>query len=422
MDVISLVIFIAVIIIAFVRKLNVGVLSLAVGVIAVRIFGLTDSALTSGVSSSTFVMLFGITFLFAVVSSTGALDLLARKVIAMAGDRLWVIPVLVYCAGFIVAGIGPGAIPALAIIPPIAVSIAYQVGYNPIMLAVIGEAGLMAGRMTPITPEAAIIEAAAEGAGLSDVMMPILVCQIVLTVVLSIVVFFAYKGHKLKEPVRPLAGIADEKFTMHQIISLIAIVAMAVLIVVGVNIGLSAILCATILAIIGVADDAAAIKAVPWTTIVMVLGVGSLLSVVNTMGGIDLLRNGLTSIMTSATATPIMGVSAGILSLVSSALAVVYPTMMPMSVEIATAIGNINPVALMAAVGAGGSLAGLSPMSTGGALILGAMGSVNKDFTKEEQNKTFGELFVVAFGALIIIAIVSALTFNVICNAMYPVY
>lgn len=125
-DIISLVIFIAVILLAFFRKVNVGIVALTAGVIAVRVFGMNDKALIAGISASMFTTLVGITLLFAAVTQTGALDLLARKIIAMAGNRMWIIPIAVYIAGFIVAGVGPGAIPALAIIPALAAVIAVE--------------------------------------------------------------------------------------------------------------------------------------------------------------------------------------------------------------------------------------------------------------------------------------------------------
>lgn len=80
MDLLALVLFIVTIVLAFIRKVNIGILAIAVGAIAVRIFGLTDKQLISGISSSMFCTLVGITFLFAVVKSTGALDLLAEKI------------------------------------------------------------------------------------------------------------------------------------------------------------------------------------------------------------------------------------------------------------------------------------------------------------------------------------------------------
>ena len=199
-DIISLVLFIVVILLAFFRKVNVGVVAVTFGVIMVRIFGLTDKDLIGGFSTSMFTTLVGITLLFAAITQTGALDLLARKIIALAGNKMWVLPIMVYIAGFVIAGVGPGAVPALAIIPALAAIIAVEVGFNPLMLVLIGEQGLMAGRMTPITPEAAIITGAAAEANIANVMPTILVCQTLVTIVSSLVFWFIFKGHKVKQP------------------------------------------------------------------------------------------------------------------------------------------------------------------------------------------------------------------------------
>lgn len=342
-----------------------------------------------------FTTLVGITLLFAAVTQTGALDLLARKIIAMAGNRMWIIPIAVYIAGFIVAGVGPGAIPALAIIPALAAVIAVEVGFDPIMLVLIGEAGLMAGRMTPITPETAIITAAASEAGIDNVMSTVLLCQTMVTIIYSLIMWFIFKGYKVKKPLKPIERTAIEKFNHKQIIALGGIVLMMVLLMMvlliffDVNIGLAAFSVAGLLLLLGIADDGKAIKALPWSTIVMVLAVGAMLNIVDEMGGIDLLSAGMSAIMTKSTATPIMGMSAGLLSFVSSALGVVYPTMMPMCADIAAEVGGVNPVALMAAVGAGGSLAGISPLSTGGALAMAALGTAIPNLSKEEENRRF---------------------------------
>ncbi len=117
----------------------------------------------------------------------------------------------------------------------------------------------------------------------------------------------------------------------------------------------------------------------------MVLGVGAMMTIVDAAGGIDLMSNALSSLMNSKTATPIMSISAGLMSMVSSALAVVYPTMMPMCVDIAKAVGGVDPLALIAAVGVGGSLAGVSPLSTGGALILALWVQVRKTLIRKNK-------------------------------------
>ncbi len=414
-DIISLVLFIVVILLAFFRKVNVGVVAVTFGVIMVRIFGLTDKDLIGGFSTSMFTTLVGITLLFAAITQTGALDLLARKIIALAGNKMWVLPIMVY-----IAGVGPGAVPALAIIPALAAIIAVEVGFNPLMLVLIGEQGLMAGRMTPITPEAAIITGAAAEANIANVMPTILVCQTLVTIVSSFVFWFIFKGHKVKQPLNPIERGTLEKFNAKQIISLLSIVLMLVLLIfVKVNIGVAAFAVAGLLFLFGVADDGKALKSLPWGTIVMVLAVGSLLNIVNKMGGIDLMSNALAKIMTKGTATPFMGISAALLSLVSSALGVVYPTMMPMCADIAAQVGGVNPVALMAAVGAGGSLSGISPLSTGGALAMAALATALPNRTKEDENKTFVQLFIYAGLAIVILIVLCSTIYVPLANLLH---
>lgn len=251
-------------------------------------------------------------------------------------------------------------------------------------------------------------------------MVTVLVCQTLITILFSIVLWIIFKGYKVKTPLNPIDKTKLEKFSTKQLVALGGIVLMMILLIFcNVNIGLAAFAVAGLLFLFGIADDGKAIKSLPWGTIVMVLSVGALLDIVNKMGGIDLMSNAMSSIMTRATATPIMGVSAGLLSLVSSALGVVYPTMMPMCADIAAQVGGVNPVALMAAVGAGGSLAGVSPLSTGGALIMAALGTSLSSFTKADENKRFIQLFVMSGVGLLVIAVGSGLFYNIVANLLH---
>ncbi|RHA14577.1 hypothetical protein DW949_04265 [Megasphaera sp. AM44-1BH] len=420
MDLLALLLFLTAIILAFIRHVNIGIVALAMGVIGVRIFGLTDKDLISGISSGMFCTLVGITLLFAIIKQTGALDLLAQKIVDSTGNRVWLLPITIYLAGFVIAGVGPGAVPALAIIPALAVTTALHVGYNPLMLALIGEFGLIAGRMTSITPEAAIITHAAASAGFDNVMPIILVCQTLVTLIYVLIIFLLFKGYKLKTPKTNLKETKLPSFTKNQILSLLGIPLMLILMIAfKINIGLAAFFVSALLVLFGVAKDGEALKALPWSTIIMVVAVGALLSVVNKVGGIKLMSAAISSIMTSSTAVPLMGISAGLLSLVSSALAVVYPTMMPMCADIAAQVGGVSPVALMAAVGSGGSVAGISPMSTGGALILAALGTNLDNFTSSQQAKVFVKLLIFSGGSLVLLAIISGLAFGPIVDILY---
>ena len=72
-------------------------------------------------------------------------------------------------------------------------------------------------------------------------MPTILVCQTLVTIVSSLVFWFIFKGHKVKQPLNPIERGTLEKFNAKQIISLLSILLMLVLLIfVKVNIGVAA--------------------------------------------------------------------------------------------------------------------------------------------------------------------------------------
>lgn len=154
---VSLLCLLAAIIVGFLRNANVGILSTGFAMVLGLIYGLTTKEILSGFSSSLFIQMVGITYLFAIIQGNGTLELLARKLVGLVGTKRRLIPFVMYLLGFAICACGPGAIPSLAIIPVIAIPVAVSAGVNPIMTAVIGDLGVMSGRMSPLTPEAAVV-------------------------------------------------------------------------------------------------------------------------------------------------------------------------------------------------------------------------------------------------------------------------
>lgn len=423
-DVISIVFFIAAIVLAFIRKINIGIVALALAVPCTMLIGMPGKEIIAGINGNLFLTLVGITLLFSIVNDTGALDLLAHKIVALAGKQLWLIPILLFVAGGLITGAGPGGIPVLAIMIPMGIAIGIRVGYHPVMLTLIGICGMTGGRFSPITPEAAIVFSAINDTAIAgNNVIPAIIANVTLAnAVMAIVLFIAFKGYKVKAVDNQTTISENHSFTQKQWISFGGILAMLALIIfLKINVGLAAMIISAILLLCHIADDGKCIKAVPWGTILMVLGVGALLHIVAKTGGISLMTDALASMMSSATASTFMALSSGLLSFVSSALGVVYPTMMPMSIGIAQQVGGVNPVALMSAVAAGGACSGISPMSTGGAMIIAIMAVELKDkFPKEKQNKVFVQLLIIAGGNLLVLMACAFLFFDVVANLLSP--
>lgn len=195
MDIISLIVFVVLIVLAFWRKVNMGVLAFAAALILGRILGMTDKDIVKTLSSSLFVTLTGITLLFAAVNSTGAFEMLSHKIVAVTGKRVWVLPIIAYMVGFILSAIGPGAIPPTTLVVTLTVSIAISAGYNPIMMGIIGGLGLMGGRVCAWTPEGALVSTLAAEQGLeTGVILPVFAFQVITTVLFAIGLFFCIQG------------------------------------------------------------------------------------------------------------------------------------------------------------------------------------------------------------------------------------
>lgn len=175
----------------------------------------------------------------------------------------------------------------------------------------------------------------------------------------------------------------------------------------GWNVGLTGFLVGTVLIIIGCGKDKTAITGVPWGVIMMVLGVVMLMNIVTLSGGVDILVGALEKIMGPKSAAPIMALAAGVLSFFSSGLGVVFPTLVPVCGSLASSIGA-DGLELVAMVVIGGTIAGYTPISTTGALIMAGVAQQENSEKRFPQNKLFIELFAVSALNLVVLAVMAA--------------
>ena len=140
----------------------------------------------------------------------------------------------------------------------------------------------------------------------------------------------------------------------------------------------------------------------------MVLGVGMLMNIIKLSGGIDMLVSALESVMGPKSAAPVMAITAGVMSFFSSGLGVVFPTLVPICGSLATSIGA-DGVLLVAMVVIGGTIAGYTPISTTGALIMAGVAQQENAEERFPQNKLFVELFAVSFLNIAVLALMSVL-------------
>lgn len=408
LGIISLIALLAAIIIGFVRNANVGILCMGFSMVLGLVFGLDAKEILSGFSSSLFIQMVGITYLFAIINSNGTLELLARKMVGLVGKKKALIPFVMYILGFLICAVGPGAIPSLAIIPVIAIPVAVSAGINPIMTAIIGDLGVMSGRMSPLTPEAAVVRELMEEQGLTGNTIPIMISLTITALIVAVLVYIYYKGWKVEKR-EDETEEALPKFNGKQWLSLAGLLILAVgVLFFSWNVGFTGFLVGSVLIVLGCGEEKKAIKGIPWNVILMVLGVGILMNVISLSGGIDIMVAGLEKIMGHRTAAMIMAITAGFMSFFSSGLGVVFPTLIPTASGLASGLG-VGAVELVSVIVIGGTVSGFTPISTTGALIMAGVAQQEGAEEKFPQNRLFVELFAVSFIALAVLAIMAVI-------------
>lgn len=392
---VSLILLLAAIVIGFWRKANVGILCIGFSMILMIAYGLDSKEVIAGFSSSLFIQMVGITYLFSIINGNGTLELLAKKMVALVGKKRHLIPFVMYALGFIICAVGPGAIPSLAIVPVIAIPVAISAGVNPIMTAVIGDLGVMSGRMSPLTPESAVVRELMEAQGMKGNTIPIMIGMIITALVVAALVYVYYKGWKVDENV----SVSEEKlakFNTRQWLSLAGLLVLAIgALFFSWNVGLTGFLVGTVLVVLGDAQEKKAIAGIPWNVILMVMGVGILMNIISISGGIDIMVAGLEKVMGPHTAAMIMAIAAGIMSFFSSGLGVVFPTLIPTASGLASGLG-VSAVQLVTVIVIGGTVSGFTPISTTGALIMAGVAQQENADERFPQNRLFIELFAVS--------------------------
>ncbi|VYU32944.1 citrate transporter [Metakosakonia massiliensis] len=407
-----LAIFVA-IVIGFYKKTNVGIIMVAFAFILSLAYQIPTGKLFKGFSVSLFLTMLGVTYLFSILHNNKTLELLSRKIVGVVSHRN-LLPVAIYIVGFVLCAVGPGAIPVLAIVPVIAIPVAFQARLNPIMMAIIGQCGVFGGRMTQITPEGVLVMELMEKQQLTASLFPVWLCLFSASVVMAVVCYVWYRGWRVDDVlVADSAGVAQEapKFKMIHWCSLAGLAALIICAVVfSLNVGLTAFVIGAILSALGIGDENSAIKGIPWSVLILVCGVGLLMNVVMESGGITLLAQTLTTVMNEATASSVMVTTAAIMSFFSSGLGVVFPTLIPTCQGIVEHLGaHVSAIELVAMVVVGGTVSGVSPVSTTGALIMSGVATNKEAEKKYTPSKMFIELFAWAFAAMII-CFVMALT------------
>lgn len=369
--ILSLIALLVAIGLSMVSKLNVGVLAMAFAwLIGTYVAGFRVEQVAAGFPSNLFLTLTGVTLLFALAESNGTLERLAHRAVGLARGRTTLIPGILFFVAFLLSSVGPGAITTVALLIPMAMAVGTKAGVPRFLTALAVANGANAGNLSPISAIGIVANSKMAEVGLGGNEGKVWLANFAAHLLVTIGAYVALGGWRLPAAAAGAGAVPDPFERKHWLT--VAVIGAWIAAVIGfqLSVGLAAFLAASILVLMAVADEAAAMRRVPWGVIVMVCGVTVLIAVLEDTGGMDLFTSLLARLASPATVNGVVAFVTGLISSWSSTAGVVLPSFLPTVPGLVEKVGGGDPLAVALSINVGSAMVDVSPLSTLGALCV----------------------------------------------------
>lgn len=418
-----LIVIVVAILLGFATKVNTGLIAMAFAyIIGSFVLGIKPAAIHAFWPVQIFFVLFSVSFFYNYSTNNGTMEKLAHLVLYKFGKSAKGFPFVIFVVTWVVTAAGAGPYAATALLCPICFAICDNIGMNKVLVGMSVYCGVAGAASWPTcstgATQAAIIASSGFSAQSISYAMNNTLASTCFFLISLTILYFVLKGNKVS-----VANMSVEKpkpFTTQQRKSLGLIIAFVVILLVPYLLGLFlpsggflgalqkyndvafvALILSIVATLLKVGDERKAMRAVPWNTIVMICGIGILVSVAVEAGTIDMITNAVSKVKSPFLVPLIVSFGAGIMSIFSSTTGVVLPTLYPTVVGIASATG-VHPVFLFMGIVMGSYATGMSPFSAVGGIM---MGCVDEGYAK----KMFKSLLILPFASLMLCIILVAI-------------
>ncbi|MFJ5560310.1 SLC13 family permease [Streptomyces sp. NPDC093250] len=445
-ELISVLVLAVVFVIATTRSVNMGALAFAAAFgVGTLVADLDADGVFAGFPGDLFVVLVGVTYLFAIARANGTTDWLVYAAVRLVRGRVALIPWVMFALTGALTAIGAVSPAAVAIVAPIALSFAARYRISPLLMGAMVVHGAQAGGFSPISIYGTIVNGIVEREKLPGSEITLFLASLLANLVIAAVVFVVCGGLKLwrqgavadngtgtpaatettgggsgaagpgtgtatrtapaPAPVTTLPdGPTAVALTAPVIATLVSLVALVVAVLgFDLDAGLTAITLAVVLSTAWPDDSRKAVGQIAWPTVLLICGVLTYVGVLDEMGTITWAGEGVGGIGVPLLAAVLLCYIGAIVSAFASSVGIMG-ALIPLAVPF-LAQGEIGAIGMVAALAVSATVVDVSPFSTNGALVLAAAPDVDRDrFFR--QLMAYGGIVVAAVPAIVWLAMV----------------
>ncbi|HGF9176452.1 TPA: SLC13 family permease, partial [Acinetobacter baumannii] len=402
-------------------KINIGFFTIAFAyLIGCFGMGLKPSEVIELWPVKIFFIILSVTLFYNFALANGALEKLASHLLYKCRKFPQFLPLAIFFAATIIAGLGAGFYTVLAFMAPITLLLCKKTNMNMIIGGMAANYGALAGANFMTSQSGIIFRSLMENTGISSQTAFSYSSGIfVLTLIIPIAVLGIYTLWNRKSNSIVIEDQKPEPFDKKQKQSIFLIILMMSIVLVfpilhlvfpdvktisflnsKIDIAFLAITFSLISLLMKLADEKKVIALVPWGTLIMICGVGMLIALGVKLGIITTLSEWLANNVPVWVIPVLLCLISAIMSVFSSTLGVVAPTLFPIVPALALTSG-LNPLVLFICIVVGAQSTAISPFSSGGSLI---MASAPADIDK---TKFFNQLLFKAIPVGVIAALIA---------------
>ncbi|MFE6157669.1 SLC13 family permease [Streptomyces sp. NPDC056486] len=383
-ELISILVLVVVFVIATTRSINMGALAFAAAFAVGELAADLDAdGIFAGFPGDLFVVLVGVTYLFAIARANGTTDWLVHASIRLVRGRIALIPWVMFVITGALTAIGAVSPAAVAIVAPIALSFAARYGISPLLMGAMVVHGAQGGGFSPISIYGSIVNGIVERENLPGNEIALFLASLVVNLLIAGVVFVLFGGLKLggrdmDDESKSAAREDGSGLDPAKIATLAALVALVVAVLgFDLDAGLSAITLAVILSAFWPDSSRKAVGEIAWSSVLLICGVLTYVGVLEEMGTIDWAGEGVSDIGVPLLAALLLCYIGAIVSAFASSVGIMG-ALIPLAVPF-LAQGEIGAIGMIAALSVSATVVDVSPFSTNGALVLAAAPDVDRE-------------------------------------------
>ncbi|TMS00590.1 SLC13 family permease [Nonomuraea basaltis] len=197
-ELLSILALIVMFVVATLFPVNLGALALVgaflVGTLAA---GMSTDDIMGAFPGSLFVILVGVTLLFAIATNNGTVDWLVRAAVHLVRGRIAAIPLVVFAISALLTAVGAPAPAVAAILAPIAFGFAADYKIHPLLIGLMVAHGTQAGAFSPISVLGGIVNGVARDANLPTNNVVLFLSSFAFNAAAAVAVFFVFGGPHL---------------------------------------------------------------------------------------------------------------------------------------------------------------------------------------------------------------------------------